>query len=389
MSRFFKPYEGKRPYVFISYAHLQSETVVDTIRILHEKRYRLWYDEGIPAGSDWPANIAQHMQDCERVIFFLSERAMESPNCYSEMRTACRLGKPVLVVRLEDTVPSADWSDLLEGQPAIPVIAAPQDRADAILNSKFLTNRFLHKKTENFSFRALGLAASLLFFLAAASTFAALATGRWTPVKPPEVTAAVTTPSPSIRPSPAPVIEFGDAERFFAAEFPDSQQERAVKRALGVSSEDVVYRWQLANIKELYFCGNMITGGIENISFESDGTCRVNGSPVITGQVADLSLIESAVRLEKLALICQPLQNISALNSHLLLEDLSLAGSSVSDISSLNDLPGLRTIRLEHTDVKDLSPLASFPALESVTVSRDMLPLKWDDDAGYSVILVN
>lgn len=389
MSRFFKPYEGKRPYVFISYAHLQSETVVDTIRILHEKKYRLWYDEGIPAGSDWPANIAQHMQDCERVIFFLSERAMESPNCYSEMRTACRLGKPVLVVRLEDTVPSADWFDLLEGQPTIPVIAAPQDRADAILNSKFLTNRFLHKKTENFSFRALGLAASLLFFLAAGGSFAALATGKWTPVKPAESTASVTTPSPSIRPSPAPVIEFGDAERFFAAEFPDSQQERAVKRALGVSSEDVVYRWQLANIKELYFCGNMITGGIENISFESDGTCRVNGSPVITGQVADLSLIESAVRLEKLALICQPLQNISALNSHLLLEELSLAGSSVSDISSLNDLPGLRTIRLEHTDVKDLSPLASFPALESVTVSRDMLPLKWDDDAGYSVILVN
>nr|MCR4607920.1 toll/interleukin-1 receptor domain-containing protein [Oscillospiraceae bacterium] len=107
MSRFFKPYEGKRPYIFISYAHLQSETVVDTIRILYEKGYRLWYDEGIPAGSDWPANIAQHMQGCERVIFFLSERAMESPNCYSEMRTACRLGKPVLIVRLEDTEPSA------------------------------------------------------------------------------------------------------------------------------------------------------------------------------------------------------------------------------------------------------------------------------------------
>ena len=28
MSRFFKPYEGTRPYLFISYAHKQSEEVV-------------------------------------------------------------------------------------------------------------------------------------------------------------------------------------------------------------------------------------------------------------------------------------------------------------------------------------------------------------------------
>ena len=61
MNRFFKPYEGTRPFLFISYAHHQSEEVVSTIRILHEKGWRLWYDEGIPAGSDWPANIAQHM----------------------------------------------------------------------------------------------------------------------------------------------------------------------------------------------------------------------------------------------------------------------------------------------------------------------------------------
>ena len=53
MNRFFKPYEGTRPFLFISYAHRQSEEVVSTIRILHEKGWRLWYDEGIPAGSDW------------------------------------------------------------------------------------------------------------------------------------------------------------------------------------------------------------------------------------------------------------------------------------------------------------------------------------------------
>ena len=32
MNSFFKPYEGSRPFFFVSYAHLQSEAVVNTIR---------------------------------------------------------------------------------------------------------------------------------------------------------------------------------------------------------------------------------------------------------------------------------------------------------------------------------------------------------------------
>ena len=36
MSEFFKPYEGSHPFVFVSYAHRQSDAVVSTIRILQE-----------------------------------------------------------------------------------------------------------------------------------------------------------------------------------------------------------------------------------------------------------------------------------------------------------------------------------------------------------------
>ena len=110
MNRFFKPYEGKRPFLFISYAHASSEQVVETIRILHEGGVRLWYDEGIPAGSDWPANIAGHMRDCERVVFFRCKRALVSPNCFSEIRTAARQKKPMLVVRLDESEPTGDWT---------------------------------------------------------------------------------------------------------------------------------------------------------------------------------------------------------------------------------------------------------------------------------------
>ena len=387
MSRFFKPYEGTKPFLFISYAHRESSQVVDTIRILHEKGYRLWYDEGIPAGSDWPANIARHMQNCERVVFFVSERALESQNCYSEIRTAARLKKPTLLVKLEDTVPDERWTGLLDGKTEIPILETAPERADAILNSGFVPKRFLHSALESIPWESMGLVASLLLFLTAAGVLGALAGGVWNPLPQPTPQVIAETPAPSPSPTPPPVIELGAAERFFAVQFPDSQQERAVRRALGDTQEEI-YRWQLADIRELFFCGNMIAKGLENIRFDPDGTCRVNGAPVIMGQISDLSLLESAVRLEKLALICQPLKDLSSLKGHLLLQELSLAGSTVTDLSGLRELPGLTTLHLEHTQTNDLRPLEALGALKTVTVSQDMLPLHWNDGAGFRVVLV-
>ena len=385
MNGFFKPYEGSRPFVFISYAHRQSDTVLDTIRILHERGWRLWYDEGIPAGSDWPTNIAQHMQSCERVIFFLSARAMESHNCYSEMKAAARLGKPILLVRLEDASPDEKWSELLAECPEIPLLEEPAERAGAILRSGFLPRRLHRSFTERIPWRALGLIASLLFFLAAAGALGALTTGRWRPLTAAEGPAE--TPIPPVTSSPVPLVELGEAERFFAVSFPDRQQERAVRRALD-SPADAIYRWQIAEIPELYFCGNMTVDSRAAVSFDADGTCRVNGAPVIQGQVSDLRLIKSMVKLERLALVCQPLGDLSGLSGHLLLRELSLAGSSVDELTALTELPGLETLHLEHTAVRDLTPLEALPTLKTVTVSREMLPLKWNEQAAFTVVLI-
>ena len=387
MSRFFKPYEGTRPYLFISYAHRQSEAVVDTIRILHEKGYRLWYDEGIPAGSDWPANIAQHMQNCERVLFFLSKRAMESQNCFSEIRTAVRMEKDILVILLEDAEPDDRWQELLRESTIVPLLDTPAERADAILRSHFLRRRYHRSPFENFPWHALGLAASLLFFLTASAALGALASGRWNPFPQPEPkqTESIETPAPA---TPQPVLDLGGAERYFSITFPDKQTERAVRRALDIPV-DVIYRWQLSQIKELHFCGNMVANGLEGVAFSPDGICRVNGAQVIMGQVSDLSLLESAVSIEKLSLICQPLASLSPLSGHVLLRELSLAGSTVQELRGLQDLPGLETLHLEHTAVRDLTALDAFANLRTVTVSRDMLPLTWNDNAAFHVILVD
>ena len=364
MNRFFKPYEGTRPYLFISYAHKQSEEVVSTIRILHENGWRLWYDEGIPAGSDWPANIASHMQGCAGVLFFESERALESPNCYSEMSTAYRLKKPCMVVRLEEAQRDKKWKDILEGKKEIPVVESPEARADAILNSGFVTRRYHRSWTEHIPWSTLGLIASLLFFLLSAGALAALRSGLWNPAAPApsEVVAEAEAEEPEEEAAAPKVVDLGEAEKYFALTFPDADQERAIRSALGISEGDIM-RGQLADLDQLYICGNMVTK-------------------------SDLTPLTYAVRLEKLGLLCQPLKDISDLNSHVLLRELSLAGSTVEDIAPLEDLPSLETLHLEHTGVRDLTSLDGFARLTEVTVSRDMLPVAWSAEAGFSVVLV-
>ena len=386
MNRFFRPYEGKRPFLFISYAHASSEQVVETIRILHEGGVRLWYDEGIPAGSDWPANIAQHMQHCERVLFFLSERALASANCCSEMRAAARQGKDILIVRLDDTPIDERWADILGGKPEIPVLQTATERAEAILRSRFIRRKHRRRWSERIPWRALGLAVSLMLFLAAAGALGALVTGRWTPA-PPAPPTVTETPTPTAGPTPAATLDIGEAEKYFAVKFPDWLQEATIRSALGQRGGEV-YRWQLAEITELYFCGGVPIDSLDPVSCDESGTYRVNGAPVILGPVQDLSLLSYTVRLEKLALICEPFDDPGSLRNLVLLRELTLSGSSLQTLSGLPALPSLETLHLEHTQLRDLRPLETQPNLKTVTVSRNMLPLIWSDSASFTVVLV-
>ena len=226
MTEFFKPYEGRKPYIFVSYSHRDSEKVIGTIRKIHDRHYRLWYDEGIPAGSDWPRNIAVHMQDCRMVLFFLSRTALASPNCLSEISTAAKQEKTILMVRLEE-IPSEDmdprWQSCLKRAVLIDPAAEDSVRAEHILNSPLLTDEFLGT-AEDFQNTGAGggrgsiagtiamIIAGLLLFIAL-SGVTALSTGiivlRETPSPTPTATPTpVPTPTPTPEPSdptPTPV----------------------------------------------------------------------------------------------------------------------------------------------------------------------------------------
>lgn len=97
-------YKGNQPYIFISYAHKDSASVIPIIRDLQEQGYRIWFDEGIEAGTEWSNNIAAHLKDCSAFLFFASANSAKSENCLDEIAFAKAHQKPSLMIFLEDNV---------------------------------------------------------------------------------------------------------------------------------------------------------------------------------------------------------------------------------------------------------------------------------------------
>jgi tetratricopeptide (TPR) repeat protein len=99
-----KAYDGKEPYVFISYARPDSHRVYPILMDLYENYgLRIWYDEGIDAGDDWLDKIALHIKNSAYVICFISPIAIASKYVKGEVTQACSIGKDILMVYLSRT----------------------------------------------------------------------------------------------------------------------------------------------------------------------------------------------------------------------------------------------------------------------------------------------
>ena len=99
----FESYTGEDPYVFVSYAHADGEIVFREILKLHEAGYRIWFDEGIEPGNDWPQHIAQAVVNCSLFLIFTSPRSVASENCRNEVNLALNRKKKFLSIYLEET----------------------------------------------------------------------------------------------------------------------------------------------------------------------------------------------------------------------------------------------------------------------------------------------
>lgn len=94
------PCEDTEAFVFISYKREDLTRICPYLKRLHEWGYDIWYDRGIPGGSEWDAMIEDRVANCQALLVFLSQDAADSKWVRREIKFADSKNKPILVVRM-------------------------------------------------------------------------------------------------------------------------------------------------------------------------------------------------------------------------------------------------------------------------------------------------
>ena len=122
-----KPYEGNEKYIFISYCHKDKAIVFPIIEQLARDGYRLWYDEGIDPGSEWPEIIASHLNGCYVCIAFISNQSLDSHNCRREVNFALLKKKNFISIVIEPVKMTPGMEMQLSDSQAIYKYKLPSD----------------------------------------------------------------------------------------------------------------------------------------------------------------------------------------------------------------------------------------------------------------------
>lgn len=100
----FLPYEGKRPYAFISYCHEDTQLVAAILNRLYDQGLEMWHDGGIEGGEEWDKVVAEKLRKSGVVIAFYTGRYMTHPNCVNEAINALNHNIPLLPLFLEPDI---------------------------------------------------------------------------------------------------------------------------------------------------------------------------------------------------------------------------------------------------------------------------------------------
>ena len=96
-------YTGDEPFLFVSYAHADAREVYPEISRISLLGCRVWFDEGIDPGNEWPEEIANALTRSAMFIVFITPKAVNSKNVRNEINFALKLEKTVIAIHLEET----------------------------------------------------------------------------------------------------------------------------------------------------------------------------------------------------------------------------------------------------------------------------------------------
>jgi TolB-like protein len=87
----------------VCYAHEDSDAVHREIAWLNDYGVNVWYDEGISPGHEWREELANAIQGCARVLYFVTPNSVVSEHCRRELNFAQEENREVVAIHLEPT----------------------------------------------------------------------------------------------------------------------------------------------------------------------------------------------------------------------------------------------------------------------------------------------
>jgi hypothetical protein len=99
----FPAYQGDEPYVFVCYAHEDTDEVYPEIHWLQDQGANVWWDDGIRPGSEWSDALADAIEGCGHFVYFITPRSVATENCRRELNHAIAENRELLTVFLEET----------------------------------------------------------------------------------------------------------------------------------------------------------------------------------------------------------------------------------------------------------------------------------------------
>lgn len=369
---YFKPYEGDKPYIFISYAHADDDAVLPIVADMHRRGYNIWYDEGIEVGSEWQECIASHLADAHLVVAFISNAYMRSDNCRREMHYAQSKRIKTINIFIEETAltpgmelqignifalmkytyPSEEYFyDKLYGAPLLNSenFAEREERSDPELPKKTEKPK-KPEKTKKKAGKGKKIARWTIAVIVFGVLLAALIVGYFT-----GYLERLTTKTTDIETLPDETV----------CSFKNDIFERAAREYTGISSGDITVG-QLKSMTELYIIGDEYSLRAPQ-SGVGDGVLQSDKSAVYTdwegsertvgiGGVSNLSDLAYFTGLKTLWLQYQAVGDLGTMPA-CGITSLSLDGSRISSLSGVGNLPELRQISADCASLTSLGDL--------------------------------
>ena len=91
----YPPYDGEKPYAFVSYKHKKNHyvSIQNLFKKFKDNDIRFWYDDGIPYRADWRKTLEDKNKDAAIFIGLLSNEYFESVECWRELLFAIKNSK--------------------------------------------------------------------------------------------------------------------------------------------------------------------------------------------------------------------------------------------------------------------------------------------------------